>query len=180
MTVVNDALKEKILDLRAQRVSKQNIAFQLEIPRARVDEVLDQHDPKPEAMDKVKERTIELYEQGFTYEEISKAVDRSMDYVRRIARNFSKSFQPLKKLNSGKQPKETIQHVKKRRQLMTTFLIENGVTAWLSVMRDDQYHINYDKLEEAQKILKLFTKSEIISSTRRRIIVRKIFKNDID
>lgn len=166
--------KEEILVLRSTGMSKLNIAIELEINISWVNSVLKDHDPNPHKKTRVKQ-ILELYDQGLTYEEIAETLDVTKGYVQSQISTHAQSFQPLGRLNNHTSDM-THDERKRRQHLMFEFLKEKGAdSVWVTVMRDNKYKIEARNVACARKLRDVFKNGEIIHTSKRYIIVTKIF-----
>lgn len=169
--------KEKVYQLREKGLSKENIAFELEVHKSIVYRILEAHDPKPAKKSRVRQ-ILDLYDTGMIYEEIATDMGIKAKTVAAIVSHYSPTFQPVGKLNYRPRTTMTEGEQRQRRRRMGDFLKGEGVhDAVCVVMRDDLYRLEPNNAECHSKLLALFPKKDIVRVGRHYIIVRKILAN---
>lgn len=167
--------KEKVFQLRQQGLSKENIAFELEVHKSIVYRILGEHDPKPAKKSRIRQ-ILDLYDTGMTYEEIAKQMGVKKASVAAIASRYSETFQPVGKLNYRPKTTMTEAEQRNRRRLMGDFLRGEGIRTVVCIaMRGDLYRIEYQSEECRSKVLALFTKENIVRVGKYHTVVRKMF-----
>lgn len=129
-------------------------------------------DPKPDKKSDKVQRILALYSEGYTYDQIAPEIPCSQSYVQSIISTYAKDFQPIGRLNK-RLPEMTLEEMNDRRRKMSWWLAEEGVAAWVSVMREHRFWITPRKREDMKRLIEIFRNDPIIRATPKYIIVKK-------